>query len=121
MSQSAKSFYVQVKQLNDAESYYANCLGMLTETTIISGKEKGLLVKVDQDTHLFLSEEKHQNQTRKIVLTSDDCLEDYCRLKSRGVVFKKAPAYLSEGLCVEFSDPYGNDFTILEQRNYNED
>jgi len=121
MSQSAKFFYVQVKQLNDADAFYANCLGMPTERTMISAKEKGILVKVDCETNIFLSEHKHQNQTNKIVLTSDDCLEDYCRLKSKGVVFKKMPSYLSEGLSIEFSDPYGNDFIILEQRNYNED
>lgn len=121
MSRSAKSFYVQVKQLNDAAVFYANCLGMLTEDTMLPSQEKGLLVKADQDTHLFLSEHQHQNQTNKILLSSEDCLEDYCRLKSRGVVFKNAPAYLNEGLSVEFSDPYGNNFTILEQRNYNED
>ncbi|WP_316845353.1 VOC family protein [Pedobacter psychrodurus] len=120
MSQSAKFFYVQVKQLNDADAFYTNCLGMLTESTIIS-KEKAILVKVDGKTNIFLSEHKHQNQTNKIVLTSDDCLEDYCRLRSRGVVFKNRPAYLGEGLSIEFSDPYGNDFIILEQRNYNED
>jgi predicted enzyme related to lactoylglutathione lyase len=120
MSQSAKFFYVQVKQLNDADAFYTNCLGMLTESTMIS-KEKAILVKVDGETNIFLSEHKHQNQTNKIVLTSDDCLEDYCRLRSRGVVFKNRPAYLSEGLSIEFSDPYGNDFIILEQRNYNED
>ena len=121
MSQSAKFFYVQVKQLNDADAFYTNCLGMLTESAMISAKEKGILVRVDCETNIFLSEQKHQNQTNKIVLTSDDCLEDYCRLKSRGVVFKKSPCYLSEGLSIEFSDPYGNDFIILEQRNYNED
>ncbi|MBT2562398.1 MULTISPECIES: VOC family protein [Pedobacter] len=121
MNQSAKFFYVQVKQLNDADAFYANCLGMPTESTMISEKEKGIMVKADHETNIFLSEQKHQNQTNKIVLTSDDCLEDYCRLKSRGVIFKNRPAYLSEGLSIEFSDPYGNHFIILEQRNYNED
>jgi len=121
MSQSAKFFYVQVKQLNDADAFYTNCLGMFTEVTMICDEEKAILVKVDGDTNIFLSEHKHQNQTNKILLTSDDCLEDYCRLKSRGVIFKKAPSYLSEGLSIEFSDPYGNDFIILEQRNYNEE
>lgn len=120
MSQSAKFFYVQVKQLNDADAFYTNCLGMLTESTVVS-KEKGVLVKVYGKTNIFLSEFGHQNQTNKIVLTSDDCLEDYCKLKSRGVVFKNKPVYLTEGLSIEFSDPYGNKFIILEQRNYNED
>ncbi|MDQ0636714.1 catechol-2,3-dioxygenase [Pedobacter sp. W3I1] len=41
MNQSAKSFYVQVKQLNDADAFYTNCLGMPTESTMISEKEKG--------------------------------------------------------------------------------
>lgn len=121
MSLCGKFFYVQVKQLNDAWAFYANCLGMVTEPTMLHGEEKGILVKADEETNIFLSERKHQNQTNKIVLNSDDCLEDYCRLKSRGVIFKKTPSYLSEGLSVEFSDPYGNNFTILEQRNYNED
>lgn len=121
MNPSAKFFYVQVKQLNDADAFYTNCLGMATESTMISAKEKGIKVQADHKTNLLLSEHRHQNQTNTIILTSDDCLEDYCRLKSRGVIFKSRPAYLSEGLSIEFSDPYGNHFIILEQRNYNDD
>ncbi|MEH3115356.1 VOC family protein [Pedobacter terrae] len=121
MNQSAKLFYVQVTQLNDADTFYANCLGMPTELKMGSEKGKGILVKADHNTNIFLSEQKNQYQTDRIVLTSDDCLEDYCRLKSRGVIFKNSPVYLSEGLSIEFSDPSGNRIILLEPRNYIED
>jgi predicted enzyme related to lactoylglutathione lyase len=121
MNRPANLFYVQVMQLNEAKDFFNNLLGMNTEMTILAGREKCILVKPNSETSIFLSEKRHLNQTNKITLKSDDCLEDYCRLKANGVSFKKAPAYLDEGLCVEFSDPFGNDYTILEQRNYTED
>jgi len=56
----------------------------------------------------------------RIVLATDDCLKDYHNLKLAGVSFEKQPRYLSNGLSAEFSDSYGNQYVLLEERNYNE-
>jgi len=57
----------------------------------------------------------------KITLYTEDLINDYCRLKASGIQFNQRPVYIEEGLFVEFSDPFGNCYTLLEKRNYNED
>ena len=116
----AKVFYVKVAQLKDATFFFKDCLGMTVEDVDWHGKEKCVLVKHDDHTHLLLSEHSNQNQTDNIILRTPDCLENYCRLKAKGIHFKKTPVYLTEGLCIVFSDPFGNDYTLLEERSYTE-
>jgi predicted enzyme related to lactoylglutathione lyase len=55
-----------------------------------------------------------------IILNTDDCLNDYHRLKTNGVVFSADPQYSSIGLAAYFSDRCGNKFLLLEERNYDE-
>jgi predicted enzyme related to lactoylglutathione lyase len=120
MIQSPKFFYVKVDQLEDAAIFYRDQLGMTVEHISVPGTAKCYLVKHDQHTQILLSENHSQNQTAKVTLPTNDCLANYCKLKARGVNFKKTPLYLDQGLCVVFSDPFGNEYTLLEERSYNE-
>ncbi len=115
-----KLIYVKVPQLEDAVSFFKDRLGMIVEEDLFLNREKCLLVKLSADTQIILSKKKKRNQTDQITLCTNDCLENYYRLKSKGIIFKKSPVYLSEGLCAVFSDPFGNDYTLLEQRSYND-
>ncbi len=54
-----------------------------------------------------------------IILNSYDCLSDYHALKMAGVIFYKEPQYLPMGLGVEFEDPSGNHYLLIEERIYN--
>jgi predicted enzyme related to lactoylglutathione lyase len=120
MNQSSKFYYVKVGQLEDAAAFFKDRLGMAVEEDLFLDQEKCILVKPDAETQIYLSKKKKKNQTDQITLCTGDCLENYCRLKAKGVVFKKPPVYLSEGLCAVFSDPFGNDYTLLEERCYND-
>ncbi|WP_316807482.1 VOC family protein [Pedobacter agri] len=121
MNRSAKFYYVQVAQLAEANDFFQNRLGMDTEQTFLSEQEKCILVKPDHYTSIFLSEQKHDYQTAKVLIPTTDLLEDYCKLKANGIEFSRMPVYLNEGLSATFSDPYGNEYIILEYRNYTED
>lgn len=55
-----------------------------------------------------------------IILNTDDCLNDYHRLKTGGVVFFAEPQYSSIGLAAYFTDRCDNKFLLLEERNYDE-
>jgi predicted enzyme related to lactoylglutathione lyase len=120
MNQSSNFFYVKVGQLEDAAAFFKDRLGMRIEEDLFLDQEKCILVKPDAETQIYLSKKKKKNQTNQITLRTEDCLENYCRLKAMGITFKKAPCYLNEGLCAVFSDPFGNDYTLLEQRSYND-
>jgi predicted enzyme related to lactoylglutathione lyase len=91
----------------------------VAEEVVMYDKETRLLVK-HNDTHILLSEQRNQNQTNQIILHTADCLANYCRLKAKGIHFKKEPSYLNEGLCIVFADPFGNEYTLLEERSYSE-
>jgi len=56
----------------------------------------------------------------QIILNTDDCLKEYHNLKTAGIDFIDQPQYLAIGLAAEFNDDYGNQYILLEERNYNE-
>jgi hypothetical protein len=73
----------------------------------------------DQYLNLIVDKDNSGFKTR-IILNTDDCLKDYHNLKTLGVNFKEQPQYLAAGLYAEFNDDYGNEFILLEERNYND-
>lgn len=54
----------------------------------------------------------------RMVIQTSDCIQIYCQLKSQGISFIKEPGYTSKGLSADFIDPFGNIYSILEERNY---
>lgn len=120
MIQKSKSFYVKVGQLEDAAVFFRDQLGMPVEEVSLAGAGKFMVVKPDDDTQILLSDKHQLNQTTHVELQTSDCLANYCKLRSRGVSFKKSPLYLDKGLCVVFVDPFGNEYTLLEERIYND-
>ncbi|MDQ7947792.1 MAG: VOC family protein [Pedobacter sp.] len=112
--------HVRVGHLKDAANFFEDRLGMPVEDVMLKENEMCLRIKADDATEILLSEQHNRRQTSQIVILTSDCLENYCRLKARGVCFKKGPAYFDRGLCAVFSDPFGNDYTLLEERTYSE-
>jgi predicted enzyme related to lactoylglutathione lyase len=56
----------------------------------------------------------------RVILNTDDCLKDYYNMKTAGIDFNDQPKYLPIGLAAEFNDSYGNEYILLEERDYNE-
>ena len=54
-----------------------------------------------------------------IIVSTDDCLNDYHNLKQAGIQFYNEPQYTPTGLKAEFADPSGNRCLLIEERNYN--
>ena len=82
--------------------------------------EEGILIKTNSP-ELFiivLTDSESNYQRSRIIINSQDCLNDYHNLKMSGVVFNNEPHYLPSGLGAEFSDPSGNQYLLLEERNY---
>ncbi|WP_293302154.1 hypothetical protein [Pedobacter sp. UBA4863] len=109
--------YVKIGSLTQAIIFFRDFLGMevelLDQTTCIASKP-------DDGMTIVLSEETCPSQTNQIQINTEDCIEQYCLLKSKGVLFKQAPTYFTEGLMAEFTDGFGNHFFLLESRMYNE-
>ena len=73
------------------------------------------------DTYFVLIQKNQEPaSTSCIIINTEDCLNDYHLLKNSGVAFLSEPQYLPAGLAANFSDSCGNNFLLLEERNYNE-
>jgi hypothetical protein len=71
--------------------------------------------------YLGLVIDTHQSGFKsRLILNTDDCLKDYHQLKTAGVNFNTPPEYMPIGLAAEFNDDYGNQYILLEERDYNE-
>ncbi|MBB2146254.1 hypothetical protein GM921_12205 [Pedobacter sp. LMG 31464] len=123
MSLSIKYVPISVSKLETAIAFFKEQLGLeQTETSTLFQSEKQLIVKsLNGDTSFLLLESNTKQSPSKIVLKTDDCIKDYHTLSSRGVVFQTQPNYLNEGLSASFSDPFGNQYVLLEERSYVED
>ena len=53
-----------------------------------------------------------------IILSTDDCLKDYYMLKQQDLPQLSEPVYTDKGLFIEFCDPSGNRFILMENRDY---
>lgn len=109
--------YVKVGNLDQATAFLRDFLEMEVEQGYL-GTSPCIIVKQDRETNLLLSEKSYSNQIDEIVIHTNDCIEKYCLLKSKGVSFKHSPAYFPEGLKAEFTDNFGNRYSLLELRKY---
>lgn len=111
------SYYVRVSDLLKAVAFFSEQLDLKVKHKSLKHFE-GAIVSFSPTVQIFLSEKIYPEQTNEINLYTEDCLEHYCRLKANNVVFESKPHYLPAGLSVEFIDPDGNKYRLLEPRTY---
>lgn len=109
--------HIRVGQLKAAIHFFQDDLGLAVETPE-NNRTSGLRTRFNEHTEILFSERTDELQTNEVLLYTNDCIENYCRLKARGVNFKTEPAYFEKGLRAVFSDPFGNDYILLEERIY---
>lgn len=118
-----KHVMVFVKDMEEAIGFFTQKLGFSAADNVAFGTQNNQVPirinNTDQYLNLVVDTEKAGFKTR-IILNTEDCLKDYHHLKTKGIDFKDQPQYLSAGLYAEFNDNYGNEFVLLEERNYNE-
>lgn len=56
----------------------------------------------------------------QLVINTADCLQDYYNFCQKGLRVLNKPSYVPTGLAFEILDPWGNKYTFLEKRDYNE-
>lgn len=80
-----------------------------------------LIIKTHKPDVFFAIIKDNGNDYRRcrIVVNTDDCLNDYHIMKMAGVTFYNEPEYLPMGLGAEFMDPSGNRCLLIEERSYN--
>ena len=102
------NFFLPSSDLKKAKAFYQDLLEMpikfdLTEMGMIAFKvgdtEPAIILK---DTTKF------PNTKPTIWFVVDTVLEEYVRLKAKGLIFLSEPFEIHTGMAVEFEDPFGN-------------
>lgn len=108
---------VFVKCKETSLSFFMNVPGFaFYENIEIQGKECPIL-KLSNDDFVMLVE-KDCAEKETIVLKTDDCLRDYYLFKQKSIASLTKPRYVAKGLELCFADPNGNQFIMLEERDY---
>lgn len=86
---------------------------------------KGSLLKLDANKELYLliipSEFEHDASTDfKFIIHTNDCLKEYLLMKENGIGFYERPQHGATGLGARFKLSAGNQYLLLEERNYHE-
>ncbi|WP_316813828.1 hypothetical protein [Pedobacter heparinus] len=88
----------------------------LYERIAIEGKQCPILQLSNGDFMMLVEKEVVGPDT--VVLKTDDCLRDYHLFRKKNIATLSRPRYVDNGLELCFSDPTGNQFVILEERDY---
>ena len=119
MKLTVKYVYVKVNALETARTFFEEILGFEQLLTKFDLPGEHIVLKSGKsNTNIILLETKKKPVNAKLVIASEDCIKDYFKLKSSGVVFASSPTYIKEGLIAEFVDPFGNEYSLLEERDY---
>ena len=75
------------------------------------------------NNYLLTSQEKPALSVEhsEVIINTDDCLRDYHQLKMAGIKFEKKPGYSLYGLEATFIDDHGNNYKLLEKRDYSDE
>nr|WP_121273307.1 hypothetical protein [Pedobacter schmidteae] len=84
----------------------------------IQGKSCSVLQLTNGDFMMLVEQDNFEADT--IVLKTDDCLRDYCLFSRQQIDSLTRPRYVANGLELSFSDPSGNQFVLIEERDYTE-
>lgn len=110
-------YHVRVSNLLKAIAFFREELGLQVTQKSLKYFD-GAIIAYSPTLQIFLSEKVYPEQTNEVHLYTEDCLEHYCRLKAKNVMFENKPHYLPSGLSVAFTDTDGNRYRLLESRKY---
>lgn len=110
---------VFVKCKETSLKFFRDMLGFkVTEMLNVGGKQCPVLESVYGELMTLCEQDLVKPET--IVLRTSDCLRDYYLFKKKSLLNLTRPRYVDRGLQLCFSDPSGNQFVIIEERDYTE-
>lgn len=99
--------------------FFSNMPGFILQEEIeIQGRQYPILQLNQGDLIMLVEKEAMVPET--IVLKTDDCIRDYHLFRQKQLDTITKPRYVDNGLELCFSDPSGNRFILLEERDYSE-
>lgn len=108
---------VYVTDIRKSQDFFINKIGLKEQEELdVQGRDCVILEMFNGDFLMLLQND--ELETAPVILSTDDCLRDHYRLKEVQVSGLTDPVYRPDGIAVEFPDPCGNRFILLEERDY---
>ncbi|WP_169306891.1 VOC family protein [Pedobacter polaris] len=116
------SLYIDDKK--ESISFYTQHLDFTVFKNVMFGDYEQwwiLKKKEQQEISLILIWNEEENPDRStLILNTNDCILEYCRLKDNGFRQLSTPLYSTLGMSFYFYDPAGNKIVVIEERAYND-
>ena len=110
---------LKVNEIDTAILFLTNILGLEEQKSDLNDVQEGLVFSNEIGGHkIVLIKCSEGSLNPKIVLHTNDCIHDYHTLKDKGIKFIMIPDYTDGGLIAEFIDSFGNNYCLLEERDY---
>ncbi|MDR7131495.1 catechol 2,3-dioxygenase-like lactoylglutathione lyase family enzyme [Algoriphagus sp. 4150] len=118
---------ILVNDVDEAKNYYVDKLGFsVVNDMVFSSDWRYLTVAPQKDNATVFELLKAETPEQKkqvghqaggqvlVMFESDNIIDDYNRMKAKGVVFNGEPSEVPEGKGVGFKDLYGNQFDLYQ-------
>jgi predicted enzyme related to lactoylglutathione lyase len=105
------NFFLPVENLDTAKEFYKNKLGLGIKFDFA---DKGMTAFKVGSNEPAIIVSTIENAKPAIWFTVDNVQEAYQDLKQKGVIFLSEPFEIMTGLCVEFTDPFGNKLGLTD-------
>jgi predicted enzyme related to lactoylglutathione lyase len=108
------NFFLPIDDLEKGKDFYRKILGLSVKFDF---SDRGMVAfKVgNQEPAIILKDLKKFPQAKPTIwFVVNDVIEEYKKLKEKGVQFLSEPFHIPTGLAVEFEDPFGNRLGITD-------
>lgn len=105
------NFFLPVDNLDAAKEFYKNKLGLGIKFDF---PDKGMTAFNVEGNEPAIIVTNKQNAKPAIWFTVDNVQDAYQELKQKGITFLSEPFEIKTGLCVEFTDPFGNKLGLTD-------
>jgi len=113
------NFFLPVNNLTQAKDFYNGVLGLKLKFDFSSSGMVAYNVGNEEPAIILKDLSVFNDAKPTIWLVTDSVMDEYIKLKDKGVVFLSEPFEIRTGLAVEFEDPFGNRLGITDYSKTN--
>ena len=108
------NYFLPIDNMEEAKKYYNNTLGLELKFDFSAQGMVAYNVGNEEPAIILKDVSKFADAKPTIWFIVENVLQEYQKLKDRGVVFLSEPFEIRTGLSAEFEDPYGNRLGITD-------
>lgn len=110
------NFFLPVDNLDEAKKYYKDILGLKVKFDFSDKGMAAFNVGEEEPAIILKDKNKFSDLKPTIWFEVSDVMEEYNRLKEKGIDFLSEPFEIKTGYAAEFEDPFGNRLGITDYK-----